>query len=59
MIARLRAELADAGVEEGAVDPADMDLLLVIGSAQWIETEDPAVTDLLRRADAAGLPIGL
>lgn len=41
-----------------AVDPADMDLLLVIGSAQWIETEDPAVTDLLRRADVAGLPIG-
>lgn len=41
-----------------AVDPADADLLLVIGSARWIETEDPAVTDLLRRADAAGLPIG-
>ena len=49
---------AAADLAFDAVDPADMDLLLVIGSAQWIETEDPAVADLLRRADAAGLPIG-
>lgn len=41
-----------------AVDPADAELLLVIGSASWIETEDPVVTALLKRADAAGLPIG-
>lgn len=41
-----------------AVDPADTDLLLVIGSARWIDSEDPAVTALLKRADAAGLPIG-
>lgn len=41
-----------------AVEPGDTDLLLVIGSARWIEVEDPAVTALLRRADAAGLPLG-
>lgn len=49
---------AAADLAFDAVDPAAADLLLVIGSAHWIETEDPAVTDLLRRADAAGLPIG-
>ncbi len=49
---------AAADLAFDAVDPADMDLLLVIGSARWIEAEDPAVTALLRRADAAGLPIG-
>lgn len=49
---------AAADLAFDAVDPADADLLLVIGSAQWIEAEDPAVTDLLRRADATGLPIG-
>jgi putative intracellular protease/amidase len=49
---------AAADLAFDAVDPADADLLLVIGSAQWIEAEDPVVTDLLRRADAAGLPIG-
>lgn len=49
---------AAADLAFDAVDPADADLLLVIGSARWIEVEDPAVTDLLRRADAAGLAIG-
>ncbi|MFZ5668986.1 MAG: DJ-1/PfpI family protein [Pseudomonadota bacterium] len=49
---------AAADLAFDAVDPADADLLLVIGSAQWIETEDPAVSALLRRADAAGLPVG-
>lgn len=49
---------AAADLAFNAVDPTAVDLLLVIGSAHWIETEDPAVTDLLRRADAAGLPIG-
>jgi putative intracellular protease/amidase len=49
---------AAADLAFDAVDPADTDLLLVIGSARWIEAEDPAVTELLRRADAAGLPIG-
>ncbi len=50
---RAAADLAfDAG------EPADMDLLLVIGSDSWTGTEDLAVSDLLRRADAVGLPIG-
>lgn len=49
---------AAADLAFDAVDPADTDLLLVIGSAQWIETEDKAVSELLRRADATGLPIG-
>lgn len=49
---------AAADLAFDAVDPADTDLLLVIGSAQWIETEDPVVTALLKRADAAGLAIG-
>lgn len=50
---RARADLAF-----DAVDPADTDLLLVIGSEQWIEVEDPTVTALLSRADAAGLAMG-
>lgn len=49
---------AAADLAFDAVDPADADLLLVIGSARWIEVEDPAVTALLRQADAAGLAIG-
>jgi len=49
---------AGADLAFDAVDPADTDLLLVIGSEQWIEVEDPAVTALLRRADAAGLAMG-
>ena len=49
---------AAADLAFDAVEPAGADLLLVIGSAQWIETEDPAVTTLLRRADADGLPTG-
>lgn len=49
---------AAADLAFDAVDPADADLLLVIGSARWIEVEDPVVSDLLRQADAAGLPIG-
>jgi putative intracellular protease/amidase len=49
---------AAADLAFDAVDPAEVDLLLVIGSARWIEAEDPVVTDLLRRADAAGLAIG-
>lgn len=40
------------------VDPADLDLLLVIGSARWIEPEDPVVTALLRRTGDTGLPMG-
>jgi len=50
---RAAADLAFEGV-----DPADLDLLLVIGSARWIAAEDPGVSDLLRRTDAAGRPIG-
>lgn len=49
---------AAADLAFDAVDPVDADLLLVIGSEQWIGTEDPAVTALLRKADAAGLPLG-
>lgn len=49
---------AAADLAFDAVDPGEADLLLVIGSARWIEAEDPAVTALLRRADAAGLVIG-
>ena len=49
---------AAADLAFDAVDPGQADLLLVIGSARWIEAEDPAVTALLRAADAAGLVIG-
>lgn len=49
---------AAADLAFDAVDPGQADLLLVIGSARWMEAEDPAVTALLRRADAAGLVIG-
>lgn len=49
---------AAADLAFDAVDPADEDLLLVIGSDRWIAAEDPVITALLRRAAAAGLPIG-
>ncbi|MDP1737669.1 MAG: DJ-1/PfpI family protein [Caulobacter sp.] len=49
---------AAADLAFDAVDPTDTDLLLVIGSASWIEGEDLVVSDLLRRADAVGLSIG-
>lgn len=41
-----------------AVDPADLDVLLVIGSASWIDGDNPEVVDLLRRAEAEGKVIG-
>lgn len=41
-----------------AVNPADLDVLLVIGSASWIDGDNPEVVDLLRRTGAAGRVIG-
>lgn len=50
---RAAADLAFADVA-----PEDLDLLLVIGSERWSEEDNPEVVDLLRRANAAGKPIG-
>lgn len=57
-VASIGGVRAAADLAFDAVDPADLDLLLVIGSASWTAAENPEVTALLRRADAAGLPMG-
>ena len=49
---------AAADLAFGAVDPADLDVLLVIGSASWIEGDNPETVALLQRAEAAGKVIG-
>jgi len=49
---------AAADLAFGAVDPADLDFLLVIGSASWIEGDNPETVALLQRAEAAGKVIG-
>jgi len=41
-----------------AVEPDDLDLLLVIGSASWMSEENPEVVALLRATAGAGKPIG-
>lgn len=50
---RAAADLAFA-----AVDPAGLDVLLVIGSESWIDGDNPEVVALLRRAAAAGKVVG-
>ena len=50
---RAAADLAFA-----AVDPSDLDVLLVIGSESWIDGDNPEVVALLRRTEAAGKVIG-
>ncbi len=50
---RAAADLAFADVR-----PEELDVLLVIGSERWRDETNPEVVDLLRRAGAAGKPIG-